>query len=47
MRTRQHNVGPMRPVIVILTLTLLSACTTDRPANCVVTPANLVECNAN
>ncbi len=36
----------MRPVTIILTLTLLAACTTDRPANCVVTPTNLVECNA-
>lgn len=36
----------MRHVTVILTLTLLAACTTDHPANCIVTPTNLVECNA-
>jgi hypothetical protein len=36
----------MRPVLVFLALTLIAACTTNRPANCVVTPTNLVECNA-
>lgn len=36
----------MRHIMVIFTLTLLAACTADRPANCIVTPTNLVECNA-
>jgi hypothetical protein len=37
--------APMRHILVAA-LALLGACTAGRPANCVVTPADLVECEA-
>lgn len=37
----------MRPILLLAILASLGACATDRTANCIVTPADLVECQAN
>ena len=37
----------MRHILLLAMLTSLGACATDRQANCIVTPADLVECQAN